>query len=129
VADEWIEVNLVLPSLDDRIAVLLEVIDPLVHDRLGGRVGSWHFVRPVRRRLNPTAPSALRPLERTHARVKDRTYSARFLTISSKTADLRIGTKENTAPEEGPTPAKRPQYGAEMWEVTYKLWRAKVSLP
>src|SRR5271154_5043727 len=41
--DEWTEVNLVPHSPDERIRVLLEVIDPLVHDKLGGRVDSWHY--------------------------------------------------------------------------------------
>lgn len=42
-ADEWTEANLVPPTMQDRIRVLLDVIEPLVQNELDGRIDTWFF--------------------------------------------------------------------------------------
>jgi len=43
VPQEWIEVNIAPLSAEQPERLLLDLIDPLVHDRFRGRVGVWFF--------------------------------------------------------------------------------------
>lgn len=123
-ADEWIEVNLTLPSSDDRVAVLLGVVDPLVHDRLSGRVQSWHFgqygggPQPSELRLRVLWSEPARAAEGENilrAFLDDKKQDSSIVDWYPGEHGTRGGTYRGEAGE----------YGAEMWEATYKLWESQ----
>lgn len=40
---EWVEVNIESPPLGERERLLLEVVDPLIHQTLADRIDAWHY--------------------------------------------------------------------------------------
>jgi hypothetical protein len=40
---EWVEVNIEPTSYERRERLLLDVIDPLIHETLSGRIDAWHY--------------------------------------------------------------------------------------
>jgi hypothetical protein len=120
--DEWTEVNLVPHSRDDGIKVLLEVIDPLVHDKLSGRIDSWHYGQ-----YDEPAPFHLRL--RVHWQEPEQSAESRsavsdFLEVKKNEGILQDhyegshGEKNMTYPDESST-------FKEIWEATYRFWEGQ----
>jgi hypothetical protein len=120
--DEWTEVNLVPHARDDRLKVLFDVIDPLVHDTLSGRIDSWHYGQ-----YDQPAPFHLRL--RVHWREAEQSTEGRsvisdFLEVKKNDGVLsdcyegNHGERNQTYTGEAPT-------FKEMWEATYRFWESQ----
>ena len=122
--DEWIEVNLVVASPGDRVAVLTGVIDPLVHDRLNGRMESWHFGQYA----DPQTPMhlRLRVLWKEPALAREGQDVLRaFLDDKQQDGSLTDWYEGEHGARGGNYRGEEGQYGVEMWSVTYKLWESQ----
>ena len=108
--DAWIEVNLFPPSRDDRIKVLLEVIDPLVHDTLGERISSWHYGQYAD--SNTLAADGKNMMWDFLKDKKERSILVDFYEGSH-------GAKGATYPGE------EDEFGTEMWNATYRFWESQ----
>jgi hypothetical protein len=124
--EEWTEVNLVPPSEDDSLQVLLEVIDPLVHQALSEYIEIWfysHYPAPDRFHLR------LRILwQRPGQMVEGRKELSDFLDAKRAEGilvDLYEGSHGNRGQAYTGEPAT---YGPEMWEVTYRVWASQCEL-
>ncbi len=122
-SDEWTEVNLVPPSEDDRIKVLLDVIDPLVHDKLRGRLDSWHYGQ-----YSDPAPFHLRlriHWQQSEQVAEDKAELFDFLD-TKKLEGILVDRYEGSHGERGLTyPGEADEYGTEMWDITYKFWESQ----
>jgi lantibiotic biosynthesis dehydratase-like protein len=120
--DEWTEINLVPHSLADRFKVLLEVVDPLVHDKLSGRIDSWHYGL-----YGMPAPFHLRL--RLHWRepgqaAEGKTIASAFLDLKQNEGVLQ-DSYEGSHGERGKTYSGEYSKFREMWDVTYRFWEGQ----
>jgi len=110
----WIEVNLVTRRELDR-AVLLDVVDPLVHDELADEIETWFFFwePELRVRIRWLDP------ERAHA---NRATLASTLDEATNARSVRRWY-EGAHGEEGQTyVGEAEHYGAEAWPQIQKDW-------
>jgi Lantibiotic biosynthesis dehydratase C-term len=120
VADEWTEVNLVPSTIQDRIRVLLDIVEPLVHTELGGRIDTWFFGH-----YGDPAPYHLRVRilwrDQANANQGKRELST-FLDTQKghrAIADWYEGSHGHRGQQ---YPGEADDFGTEMWAATYKLW-------
>jgi hypothetical protein len=104
VLSDWTEVNITPNSGEPKERLLLDVVDPLIHDRLHGLVGDWHYF------WEPALLLRIRWLEPTRDAVDELT---RFLDEAK--ADGRLAAWEPGNFYDG----EAPLYGAEVWGPTY----------
>ena len=113
--EEWVEVNIVPASTNNAERLLLDVIDPLVHDRLVGRIDTWfYFWEPDLR---------LRIRWRNSADAEEnRSALFAFLNAAQRAGHI-VSWYEGSHGERGKTyPGEADFYGEEMWELTAKDW-------
>jgi hypothetical protein len=111
---EWIEVNIV-PAGEARRELLLEVVDPLVHEQLAAAIDTWfYFWEPeLRLRLRWRHP---RRAGENRAELGQILDSAR---AAGKFEDWYEGNHGNP----GDTYQGEPDfYGAEVWELVARDW-------
>jgi hypothetical protein len=119
-ADEWIEVNIVPSTMQDRLRVLLDIIEPLVHNELNGRIDTWFFGH-----YGTPAPYHLR----VRILWRDAVNANEGKRDLSKYLDTQKRNRVINDWYPGSHGSKNQQYsgeaddiGTEMWEATYKLW-------
>lgn len=122
-AHEWTEVNIVPDSSQDvaTSVLLLDVLDPLVHDTLRGRLDAWFY-------FWETAP-----IGRLHLRLRvrwlhlhqvddDRSELA-VLLDDAQSAGKFVRSYEGNHGVEGETyEGEAERYGPEVWELTFRNW-------
>jgi hypothetical protein len=121
-SDQWTEVNLVPPRRDDKLRVLLEVIDPLVHEELNSDIESWFYSN-----YDSPAPPHLRlrilwKSEIEIARAKGELFD--FLDDKKNDGTL-VDCFEGSHGVRGLIYPGEPDEHEGMWEVTYKLWASQ----
>jgi len=123
VTDEWTEVNIVPARADGQAmtSLLIDLVDPLVHDKLNGRVNAWFY-------FWETAP-----IGQLHLRLRvcwqhpedvdeNRTELLRYLADARRDHGL-VRSYEGCDGIEGETyKGEAPRYGPEVWEPTYRSW-------
>jgi hypothetical protein len=111
---EWIEVN-VPARAEDRARLLLEVVDPLVHDRLSEQVRTWfYFWEPeLRLRIRWADPD----------RAESAGAELRQFLDHAKAAGTVEDWYEGNQGNRGDTyRGEADFYGAEVWELTANDW-------
>ena len=122
--DAWIEVNLFPPSRDDRIKVLLEVIDPLVHDTLGGRISSWHYGQYAD--ANTPFHLRLRILWGEPALAADGKNMMWDFLKDKKDKSILVDFYEGSHGAKSTTyPGEEDEFGTEMWNAKYRFWESQ----
>lgn len=118
--EEWTEVNLVLNSVNDRIRALLDTIEPMVHNELNGRIDTWffgHYGTP------PPYHLRVRILWRNQEDVSSGKDDLSTYLDNRKSNGSIADWYEGRDGERGQRYlGEDDRFGAEMWEVTYKLW-------
>lgn len=115
------------PSQDDGIKVLLEVIDPLVHDTLIGRFDSWHYGQYADPEPEPFHLRLRIKWQRPERAAEDKETMFTYLDTLVHEGTLAEwfegshGVRDRTYPDEAD------EY-KEMWGVTYKLWESQSEL-
>jgi Lantibiotic biosynthesis dehydratase C-term len=120
--DEWTEVNLMPRNQDDRLKVLLEVIDPLVHDKLSARIDSWHYGQ-----YDQPAPYhlRLRVLWREHEQsTEGRNIMSGFLEDKKNEGILSDWYEGNHGDRNRTYTGESPKF-KEMWDLTYRFWESQ----
>jgi thiopeptide-type bacteriocin biosynthesis protein len=118
--DEWTEVNLVPHTMQDRIRVLLDVIEPLVHNELDGRIDTWFFGH-----YGDPAPYHLRVriLWRDEANANEgQRELSDFLDAQKRNREIDDWYPGSHGYRNQQYPGEADDFGTEMWEATYKLW-------
>jgi hypothetical protein len=118
-SEQWTELNLVPPTRDDKLRVLLEVIDPLVHGLLSQDISHWFYGH-----YDSPGPSHLR------LRILWQSGTEISRVTGEATSFLQTKQSDGTLVEfyEGSHGRKYQTYTGEadehegMWEATYKLW-------
>jgi hypothetical protein len=111
---EWIEVNIPARA-DERRRLLLEVVDPLVHDQLAGRVKSWFYFWEPELRLRVRWVD---PEEADSAR----TALARFLDQAMTDGKIRDWYEGSHGTRGEVYRGEADFYGSEIWERTASDW-------
>lgn len=118
--DEWTEVNIILHSTEDRIRVLFDIIEPLVHNKLDGRIDTWffgHYSTP------PPYHLRVRILWRNEAGVSEGKNDLSDYLDNQKSNGSIADWYEGCDGERGQRyVGEDDRFGVEMWKVTYKLW-------
>lgn len=110
---EWVEVNIEPPSYDQREKLLLDVVDPLIHEVLRDRVGDWHYF------WEPALRLRIRWQQPTRA---DYTRLTDFLNAAE--ADGKLADWEEGS-HGGPGQVyagEAEKFGADIWPYTYPHW-------
>jgi lantibiotic biosynthesis dehydratase-like protein len=112
---EWIEVNVPAPDAETRTRLLLEVVDPLVHDELSDRVRTWfYFWEPeLRLRIRWSDPEQAE---------SGRAELARFLDQARADGRLEDWYEGNHGTRGGAYGGEADFYGDEIWELTANDW-------
>ncbi len=116
----WIEVNILPASVKERERLLLDVVDPLVHGRLHGRIQEWHYFWED----EPIGMRHLRLRFLIDQDIAEDVVSdlAGYLDAAEQASQLwRWYPGDNGKPGDS-YQGEAPGYGPEMWEVTYKDW-------
>jgi len=113
VSAEWVEVNIESPPLEQRERLLLDVVDPLIHEALSGRVADWHYF------WEPALRLRIRWQQPTEA---DYTDLTNFLNAAKDDSKL-VGWE----PGRHGVPAQvyrgeAEKFGADIWPYTYRHW-------
>lgn len=110
---EWVEVNIVAPPYEQRERLLLDVVDPLIHESLSGRVDAWHYF------WEPALRLRIRWQQPTRA---DYTQLTDFLNAAKHDGKL-VDWKEGSHGEEGQAyRGEAEKFGADIWPYTYRHW-------
>ncbi len=110
---EWVEVNIEPPSYDQREKLLLDVVDPLIHEVLRNRVGDWHYF------WEPALRLRIRWQQPTQA---DYTWLTDFLNAAEADGKL-AGWEEGSHGGPGQVyPGEAEKFGADIWPYTYPHW-------
>jgi hypothetical protein len=104
VPTEWTEVNVTPNSGEPQERLLLDVVDPLIHQVLSDRVGDWHYF------WEPALRLRIRWLESTHADLDKLTDFLDAAKGDGKIADWSPGKFYD---------GEAPFYGQEMWGPAY----------
>jgi len=110
---EWVEVNIEPMSYEQRERLLLDVVDPLIHETLAGRVDAWHyFWEPaLRLRVHWQWPTQ-----------EDCALLTEFLDAAKADGKLADWGKGGHG-EPGQTyPGEAQKFGADIWPYTYRHW-------
>jgi hypothetical protein len=112
---DWIEVNIPAADEDERTRLLLEVVDPLVHDELGDHVRTWfYFWEPaLRLRIRWFDPSEAEEW---------RAELARFLDEAKADGRLEDWYEANHGNRGEQYRGEADFYGDEVWELTANDW-------
>jgi len=111
-AHEWVEVNIVPSSQPERL--LLDVVDPLIHDRLRERIETWFYFWEPSLRLR----IRWKPMHADGGRDE----LAGFLD-TAKRQDMLASWYEGSHGERYKTyDGEADLYGDEIWETTAKDW-------
>jgi Lantibiotic biosynthesis dehydratase C-term len=110
----WIEVNLVAPA-EARTRLLLEVVDPLVHDDLSGHVKTWFYFWEPELRLR------VRWLDPELADSNRATLS-RFLDAARTDGKLNEWYEGNHGKRGETYRGEADFYGDEVWELVAQDW-------
>lgn len=121
--DEWTEVNLVLPSKEDRLRLLLDVVDPFMHGTFSQKINCWFYGDYD----EPPVPAHLRIriLWRTTAEAVAKTDLFDFLDTEKNTGVIADWYEGAHGVRNEAYLGEADQYGTEMWEATYKLWASQ----
>lgn len=112
---EWVEVNIVPSSRDQPERLLLDVIDPLIHDKLSERLETWFYFWEPELRLR------IRWQRSTQAE-ENRDDLIAFLDAAQREGKL-ASWYEASHGEKGKTyQGEADFYGEEVWEITSKDW-------
>lgn len=121
--DEWTEVNLVLLSKEDRIRLLLDVVDPFMRGMFSQHINCWFYGDYD----EPPVPAHLRirilwqaPIE---AAAKMDLFD--FLDIEKSAGTIADWYEGAHGIRNQTYLGEADQYGTEMWEATYKLWASQ----
>ncbi len=123
-ADEWTEANLVPPTMQDRIRVLLDVIEPLVQNELDGRIDTWFFGH-----YGDPAPYHLRVriLWRDEANANEgQRELSDFLDAQKRNREIDDWYPGSHGYRNQQYPGEADDFGTEMWEAMAReagLWK------
>jgi Lantibiotic biosynthesis dehydratase C-term len=111
---EWIEVNIPARA-KDRAPLLLNVVDPLVHEQFAGRVKTWfYFWEPeLRLRLRWADPAQAE---------SNRTELAAFLDRAKADRNVKDWYEANHGARGEVYDGEADFYGEEIWERTASDW-------
>ena len=112
--DEWVEVNIMTSSQEQRGGLLLDVVEPLVRDKLEGMTEAWFYFWEPDLRLRIRWPSE-------HADDGHRELKA-FLDTAQTGGMLASWYEGNHGKRGEVYQGEAEDYGAEAWEITYKDW-------
>ncbi len=110
---EWTEVNITPNSGEPKERLLLDVVDPLVHETLDGRVDAWHYFWEPALRLRirwkqPTPDNLSELTSFLHAAQADGKLAAWVPGNHGKPGETYTGEASD--------------YGSEVWDETYRDW-------
>jgi Lantibiotic biosynthesis dehydratase C-term len=120
--DDWVETN-ILPSAGTQPeALLLDVVDPLIHDTLSGRIDSWHYFWEHD------------PIETRHLRLRvlwipghgreGRGVLATYLDEAEAGGRLQRWYPGSHGVADEVYTGEAANYGGpELWRITYKDWQ------
>ena len=111
---EWIEVN-IEPVGEARTTLLLDVVEPLVHEQLADEIETWfYFWEPeLRLRLRWRDPQR---------EDENRAALARILDAARADGKLVEWYEGNHGSRDGPYEGEADFYGAEVWELVARDW-------
>jgi hypothetical protein len=110
---EWTEVNIEPISYERRERLLLDVVDPLIHQTLSGRIDAWHYFWEPALRLRVHWQQ---PTQADYTRLTDFLEAAK---IDGKLADWKPGSHGDP----GQTyQGEAPKFGTDIWPYTYRHW-------
>jgi hypothetical protein len=115
VQQEWVEVNIVPSSREAPERLLLDVVDPLVHDRLEGRVETWFYFWEPELRLRIRWQQPKRAAE-------GRDELIAFLDAAERGGMLASWYEGSHGKKGGTYLGEAALYGEEVWELTSKDW-------
>jgi hypothetical protein len=122
-AEDWTEVGILPSDPKQQDALLLGVIDPLIKQTLSDRIESWHFfweVDPI-----DLLHLRLRVLWRPGQGDNGRAELTAYLDEAERTGGLwHWHPSGNGEPGEDYDGEAAAYDGPEMWQVTYRDWRA-----
>jgi Lantibiotic biosynthesis dehydratase C-term len=111
---EWIEVN--IPARpDERVRLLLEIVDPLVHEHLAGQVETWFYFWEPELRLR------IRWADAHHAD-SGRAQLADFLDQANADGKLEEWYEGSHGARSEVYRGEAELYGSEVWELTANDW-------
>jgi Lantibiotic biosynthesis dehydratase C-term len=117
---EWVEANVYPSSPEQRERLLLDVIDPLIHEKLAGRIDTWFYFWE-----STPPPSHLRlriRWQRLEHADQDPAELFAFLDAARNQGRLE-GWYEGSHGEKGKTyEGEAERYGPEMWDITCRDW-------
>jgi len=121
--EDWAEANILPSSLTQPEALLMDVVDELIHETLSGRVDSWHYFwedEPIKMRH-----LRLRMLWRPGQGDEGKAALARHLDEAEASGSLwHWYPGSNGVPGEEYGGEAAGYGGPEMWRITYRDWRA-----
>ena len=112
---EWVEVNIVPADQHDPETLLLDVVDPLVHDRLREQIETWFFF------WEPAPRLRLRWREPAQSS-EGRSELAQFLDRAREDGKLGEWYEGNHGKRGETYRGEADLYGERVWELTSKDW-------
>jgi Lantibiotic biosynthesis dehydratase C-term len=111
---EWIEVNIPARA-EERTRLLLDVVDPLVHERLAGRIRTWFYFWEPELRLR---------IRWVHPEQADsaRAELAGFLDSAKADGKLKDWYEGSHGVKGETYRGEAELYGSEVWEITANDW-------
>ena len=120
--EAWAEANVLPSPRPQPEALLLEVVDPLIHETLSGRIDSWHYFwehDPIQ-----TRHLRLRLLWRPEHGREGRDTLATYLDEAEASGRLwRWYPGSHGVPGEAYTGEAADYSGPKLWRITYEDWR------
>lgn len=116
---EWTEVNITPASWEQRERLLLDVVDPLVHDTLDGRMAAWHYF------WEPALRLRIRWKQPTQDDLRELTS---FLDAAKTVGKLTAWISGNHGKPGETYTGEAPGYGPEVWDETYRDWTSASEL-
>lgn len=113
IPSEWTEVNIIPTSWEHRERLLLDVVDPVVHEILNDCVGDWHYF------WEPALRLRIRWQEPTRDGVDKLTSFLDEAKTDGKLASWQAGNHGNA---DETYAGEASDYGLEVWGQTYKDW-------
>jgi hypothetical protein len=113
VPSEWTEVNITPNPGEPKERLLLDVVDPLIHDALHGRIGDWHYFWEPDLRLRirwkePTQDNLNKLTVFLAAAQADRKFKKREYGSHGVLGQIYPGEPE--------------KFGDDIWPYTYSHW-------
>jgi hypothetical protein len=121
-SNEWVEVNIVPSSSEQRERLLLDVIEPLVHDKFSGRIEAWFYFWEVVPIL--MVHLRLRILWRQPVQADDEAKLAEALDKAESQGKLALWYPGRDGVPGDTYPGEADRYGEEMWKATYMDWES-----